>query len=551
MVLLVRPQHEAPHSSGARIARNKGATVSAKLATVSPLRVRATALRSMVAEEEAQEVPIPSGHTQQEPSAVDAFAMDTDGGPERPSATAASAAVMPHASEAMLAALRRKELQEIHLRIAETLALYDTKGRAAGGEDDDGQDDGEEDSAEKNDLAFSSIMDNLMVLLMDYLKTCNSRKSLLATMDAGLTKLLKDAEKEQAKADAASSDPSSSDAAEQVLMEQQGAKPVDVLAADTNERKQVLRGLHEQQVSMLQEHISSIESPLAASEQRGAQLEAEVALVLGRASRANADMQALVDEVQSLEGQGKATAQRLKERDNSNEAKTRTQLGSQQQMKADFERERMRAEQLDASLQGLEARHKEELAALQSSLKDALAQRDAAQAELPSLQEQLAAARSGQAGSEELQTALDEARQQLAEQKSSALRMHETLEARRNECVAAPPALVPGSVTISPFEPARCACLLRSIEAEREAERKTAQTELAGLTLKMDGLRQQMQKQEKEFQEREAKMLGSGTDDISKLRGELEAANAHLRDVQQVCTYMIYYLSMFGPSRSR
>lgn len=455
MVLLVRPQDEAPNSSGARIARNKGATVSAKTASAPALRVRATALRSMVTEEEAQKAPSStSERTQQEPSAVDSFAQDTPlGGPERPSATAASAstAVMPHASEAVLAALRRKELHEIHLRIAETLSLYDTKGRTAGGEDDDGQDDGEEDSAETNDLAFSSIMDNLLVLLMDYLKTCNSRKSVLATMDADLTKLLKDAEKEQASADLASSDPSSSDSAEQVLMEQPGATSVDVLAADTNERKQVLRGLHKQQVSMLQEHISSIESPLAASEQRGAQLEAEVALVLGRASRANADMQALADEVQSLEGQGKAIAQRLKERDHSNEAKTRTQLDSQQQMKADFERERMRAEQLDASLQGIEVRHKEELATLQSSLKDALAQRDAAQAELPSLQEQLAAARSGQAGSEELRNALDEAGQQLAEQKSSALRMHETLEARRNECVAASPALVPGSATVSHF----------------------------------------------------------------------------------------------------
>jgi hypothetical protein len=87
-------------------------------------------------------------------------------------------------------------------------------------------------------------------------------------------------------------------------------------------------------------------------------------------------------------------------------------------------------------------------------LKDALAQRDAAQAELPGLQEQLVAARSGQAGSEELQNALDEAKRQLAEQESSALRMHETLEARRSRCVAAPPALVPGSAMISRFEPA-------------------------------------------------------------------------------------------------
>ena len=73
-------------------------------------------------------------------------------------------------------------------------------------------------------------------------------------------------------------------------------------------------------------------------------------------------------------------------------------------------------------------------------------------------------------------------------------------------------------------------------------ERKAAQAELADLTLKMDGLRQQMQQQEKEFQMREAKMVGSGTEDINKLRGELEAANARISDVQQVCTYMIIHL---------
>ena len=33
-----------------------------------------------------------------------------------------------------------------------------------------------------------------MVLLLDYRKTCNNRKSVLTTMDAGLSKMLKDAE---------------------------------------------------------------------------------------------------------------------------------------------------------------------------------------------------------------------------------------------------------------------------------------------------------------------------------------------------------------------
>ena len=77
-------------------------------------------------------------------------------------------------------------------------------------------------------------------------------------------------------------------------------------------------------------------------------------------------------------------------------------------------------------------------------------------------------------------------------------------------------------------------CLLRSAEAEREAERKAAQAELADSTSKLDGLRQQMQKQEEEFRKREAKMLGSGAEDMNKLKGELEAAKAHIIDVQQV-----------------
>ena len=38
-----------------------------------------------------------------------------------------------------------------------------------------------------------------------------------------------------------------------------------------------------------------------------------------------ADVRALTDELQSLEGQGKSLAQRLKERENMNEAKARTQ----------------------------------------------------------------------------------------------------------------------------------------------------------------------------------------------------------------------------------
>lgn len=72
--------------------------------------------------------------------------------------------------------------------------------------------------------------------------------------------------------------------------------------------------------------------------------------------------------------------------------------------------------------------------------------------------------------------------------------------------------------------------MLCSAEAEREA----AQAELADSTSKLDGLRQQMQKQEEEFRMREAKMLGSGVEDINKLRGELEAAKAHIINVQQV-----------------
>ena len=119
-------------------------------------------------------------------------------------------------------------------------------------------------------------------------------------------------------------------------------------------------------------------------------------------------------------------------------------------MKADLEREKMRSEQLEASSQALESRHKEELAALQNSLNDALAQRDAAQTELPSLQEQLTTALTGQAGVDELQAALDQARRELTEQKSSALRMHETLEARRGECVAPPMPLCP-QARITPY----------------------------------------------------------------------------------------------------
>ena len=73
-----------------------------------------------------------------------------------------------------------------------------------------------------------------------------------------------------------------------------------------------------------------------------------------------------------------------------------------------------------------------------------------------------------------------------------------------------------------------------SVSLSAEAERGAAQAELADSTSKLDGLRQQMQKQEEEFRMREAKMLGSGVEDINKLRGELEAAKAHIINVQQV-----------------
>jgi hypothetical protein len=324
---------------------------------------------------------------------------------------------MALANEAVLATLRRKELEEIQLRISETLQNYEIWGAGAG-EDGDGSGDGEE----------ASFQDQLMVLLMDYMKTCNARRSLLVTMDTGLAKLLKEVEKEQA--GDASGDSWADSVVTPLIGEQQ---PVEMLAAEVNYRKQVLQQLHGQQVSMLREHITSMETPLAASEQRSAQVEGELALVVGALSRANADMRALADEVLSLEGQGKAVVHRLKQQESLTEAKARTQLGNLQQMKADLERERMRTQQLEVSSQALAARHNEELdtlqTSLQSALNEALAQRDAARAEMHGLQSQ----QMGFAG--DLQADLDEARRQLAEQKNSALRMHETSEARRSEYV--------------------------------------------------------------------------------------------------------------------
>lgn len=393
---------------------------------------------------------------------------------------------MALANEAVLATLRRKELEEIQLRISETLQNYEIWGAGAG-EDGDGSGDGEE----------GSFQDQLMVLLMDYMKTCNARRSLLVTMDAGLAKLLKEVEKEQV--GDASGDSWADSVVTPLIGEQQ---PVEMLAAEVNYRKQVLQQLHGQQVSMLREHITSMETPLAASEQRSAQVEGELALVVGQLSRANADLRALADEVLSLEGQGKAVVHRLKQQESLTEAKARTQLGNLQQMKADLERERMRTQQLEVSSQALAARHNEELdtlqTSLQSSLNEALAQRDAARAELHGLQSQ----QMGFAG--DLQADLDEARRQLAEQKNSALRMHETSETRRSD-----------------------------IEAEREVERKEAQAEFADMGVKMTELRQKMQEREKELQEHEAKMLGSYAEELSQLKGQLKAKNTQLAEAQQ------------------
>ena len=89
-------------------------------------------------------------------------------------------------------------------------------------------------------------------------------------------------------------------------------------------------------------------------------------------------------------------------------AKVKAERDAAFQVKADAERARQKCEQLEGTLQALEARNKEDLAALQASLNDALAQRDAAQAELPPLQEQLAAALGAHSGNDELQAALEQ-----------------------------------------------------------------------------------------------------------------------------------------------
>ena len=437
--------------TGARIARSRGAAQSAKAANSSKLlQVQATSLRNVTEDElpaAEPRAPVPAAAPAEDrlPSSVDAFAPETVKGLSTKTSAMVqeSAAAMAQANEAVLQTLRRKELEEIHERIAQTLDQYETRVAATTGGDgtDDGDEDGDAggDDEDQDNIAFGSIKDKLMVLLLDYRKTCNDRKSVLTTMDAGLSRMLKDAEKDLAAADTDAPPASEPDSAESVLVAHLEARPVETFAAETTVRQQKLREVHEHQVSMLQEHISAMAEPLAASEQRGAQLDAEIELAHRRLARATADVRALTDELQSLEGQGKSLAQRLKERENMNETKARTQLGNTQQVKADAERARQKCEQLEGTLQALEARNKEELAALQASLNDALAQRDAAQAELPPLQEQLAAALGAHSGNDELQAALEQARRQLAEAKSSALRMHESFEARRSECAPPPP----------------------------------------------------------------------------------------------------------------
>lgn len=439
-----------PQGTGARIARSRGATLSAKAANSTMLHVQATSLRNtpdddVPAVEPRDPVPAVPLAVDRLPSSVDAFVPETAKGLSSKTSAMVqeSAAAMAQANEAVLQTLRRKELEEIHERIAQALVQYETRAAEATGSGgiDDGDEDGEAGTdGEDQDIAFSSIKDKLMVLLLDYRKTCNNRKSVLTTMDAGLSKMLKDAERDLAAADTDASQASEPDSAENVMAAHLEARPVETFAAETKDRQQKLREVHEHQVSMLQDHISAMAEPLAASEQRGAQLDAEIELAQRRLARANADVRALTDELQSLEGQGKSLAQRLRERENMNEAKARTQLGNTQQVKAEAERARQKCEQLEGTLQALEARNKEEIAALQASLNDALAQRDAAQAELPPLQEQLAAALAAHSGNDELQAALEQARRQLAEAKSSALRMHETFEARRSECAPAPSA---------------------------------------------------------------------------------------------------------------
>ena len=183
-------------------------------------------------------------------SAVDSFLVLE--GSNKAALAAAAFAAAAEQNEAVLNALRRKELNEIHERIQAALDVFETEetfdGGGGSGDDDDSEDGGgggEGASAE----ALEAAKEKLMVMLLEYKTTCSSRRAVLGQMDAGLAKLVEIAA-DGGGGGAAAATPRDDDAEVEALVEAAESAAVGEMAEGMRGQQAQLNALHGEQISL-------------------------------------------------------------------------------------------------------------------------------------------------------------------------------------------------------------------------------------------------------------------------------------------------------------
>ena len=119
-------------------------------------------------------------------SAVDSFLVLE--GSNKAALAAAAFAAAAEQNEAVLNALRRKELNEIHERIQAALDVFETEDTFDGGGgsgDDDDSDDGGGGGEGASAEALEAAKEKLMVMLLEYKTTCSSRRAVLGACRDG------------------------------------------------------------------------------------------------------------------------------------------------------------------------------------------------------------------------------------------------------------------------------------------------------------------------------------------------------------------------------
>ena len=422
-------------------------------------------------------------------------------GSNKAALAAAAFAAAAEQNEAVLNALRRKELNEIHERIQAALDVFEAEetfdGGGGSGDDDDSEDGGgggEGASAE----ALEAAKEKLMVMLLEYKTTCSSRRAVLGQMDAGLAKLVEIAA-DGGGGGAAAATPRDDDAEVEALVEAAESAAVGEMAEGMRGQQAQLRALHGEQISLLTGRLAELAPNLAVAEQREAGLRAALDAADATAARAAADRHALVGEVGALERAARLAAARAREAAAAGDAKRAADREAAKAAKAEVETQRRRADAAEAAAAALDARQKDELAAAEARLTAERERRERAEAELASARADGDAARAAAGETSGAAEELEEARRQLTEANATNVRLHALADERKAEG-----------------------------EAEVERVREEAAESIASLMEKLKAIKQRMQDKERQASEsgNELEQLQQALADAK--RAEAEALDARL-----------------------